>query len=469
MATRFTHDVLVLGAGSAGLTAAGGLALFGLTVALVERDRMGGECLNTGCVPSKALLAAAAHAAAVRDGARFGVQADAPRIDFAGVRAHIRHAIETLHEADSVERMEGMGVEVVRGEATLVGARRLRVGGRDLSAPRLVLATGSDPAVPPIPGLTDGPHLTNETLWDLNHLPEHLVILGAGNIGCELGQAFRRLGAEVTVIDKGRLLSRDDEDAAAVVRDALETEGVRFVTGSAGAVEHGDGVTVRLEDGASVAGTHLLVAAGRQARTGGYGLDTTGVAVGDNGITVDRRRRTNIEGVYAIGDCRDGPRLTHAAGRDGSAVTLEIALGVPSPVDDDALPWATYTTPELAQVGLTEAAARERGWSVTVERRDFAKNDRAVTEGDPRGFIKVVRRGRTVVGVTIVGAHAGELLVPWSQILAGKASTFSLASAVVAYPTRSEISKAAAFALHEGLVFGAMPRWWAGRLAKWRR
>ena len=469
MTTRYTHDALVIGAGSAGLTAAGGLAMFGLDVALIERAEMGGECLNTGCVPSKALLAAARHAQAVRDALRFGVEAGAPSTDFAGVRAHIRSAIEALAPEDSAERFEGMGVEVLRGQATLLDARRLTIDGRTLSAPRLVLATGSDPAVPPVPGLADGPFLTNETVWGLDVLPDHLVILGAGNIGCELGQAFRRLGSDVTVIDVGRPLSRDDAQAAAIVQGALEGEGVRFVTGRAAGVARDEGVTVTLEDGQAIAGTHLLVAAGRRARVAGFGLEWTGVKVGENGIVVDRRRRTNVPGVYAVGDCRDGPRLTHAAGRDGSAVALEIGLGVPSPVDDDTLPWVTFTTPELAQVGLTEERARERGWEVTVERRDFAHNDRAVADGDDRGFLKVVRRGRAVIGVTIVGAGAGELLAPWSQIIAGKASTFALASSVVAYPTRTELSKTAAFGLHEGLVFSPVPKWWAGRLARWRR
>ena len=468
MTTRHTHDALVIGAGSAGLTAAGGLAMFGLNVALIERAEMGGECLNTGCVPSKALLAAAHHAQAVRDAARFGIEASAPRTDFARVRAHVRAAITTLEPEDSVERFEGMGVEVIQGEATLLDARRLRVGERTLSAPRLVLATGSDPAVPPIPGLAEGPYLTNETLWGLDTLPDHLVVLGAGNVGCEMGQAFRRLGSDVTVIDTGRPLSRDDADAAAVVQAALEGEGVRFVRGTATRVAHDGGVTVTLEGGEAIAGSHLLVATGRRARVDGFGLEWTGVKLGDNGIVVDRRRRTNVPGVYAVGDCREGPRLTHAAGRDGSAVVVEIGLGVPSPVDDDTLPWVTFTSPELAQVGLTEAAARERGWDVTVERQDFAHNDRAVTEGETAGFLKVVRHGRKVVGATIVGEGAGELLLPWSQIIAGKASPFSLASGVVAYPTRSEISKAAAFAMNEGLVFGAVPKWWAGRLAKWR-
>lgn len=469
MTTRFTHDALVIGAGSAGLTAAGGLAMFGLNVALVERGVMGGECLNTGCVPSKALLAAAHHAQAIRDAARYGIHADAPTVDFAQVHAHIRSAISTLEPEDSVERFEGMGVEVVRGAATLLDARRMQVGERTMSAPRLVLATGSDPAVPPIDGLADGPFLTNETLWDLDRLPDHLVILGAGNIGCEMGQAFRRLGAEVTVIDMGRPLGRDDSEAVAVVQGALEAEGVRFVTGKAVRVSHDDGVTVTLEGGEAIAGSHLLVAVGRRARLDGFGLEDTGVGLGENGIVVDPRRRTNVAGVYAIGDCREGPRLTHAAGRDGSAVAVEIGLGVPSPVDDDTLPWVTFTTPELAQVGFTEEAARAKGWSVSVERQDFAHNDRAVTEGQTAGFLKVVRRGRSVVGATVVGQGAGELLLPWSQIIAGKVSAFSLASGVVAYPTRSEISKAAAFAIHEGLVFSAVPKWWAGRLAKWRR
>ena len=465
---RFTHDALVIGAGAAGLTAAGGLAMFGLDVALVERAEMGGECLNTGCVPSKALLAAAHHAQAIRDAARFGIHASAPRTDFGQVRAHVQSTIAALEHEDSVERFEQLGVEVIRGEATLLDARRLRVGGRTLSAPRLVLATGSDPAVPPIPGLADAPYVTNETLWGLEALPDHLVILGAGNIGCEMGQAFRRLGSEVTVVDQGRPLGRDDADAAAVVQGALEAEGVRFVLGRAASVAHGSGVTLTLEGGQAIAGSHLLVAAGRRARVEGFGLEDTGVALGDNGIRVDRRRRTSVPGVYAVGDCREGPRLTHAAGRDGSAVAVEIGLGVPSPVNDDTLPWVTFTTPELAQVGLTEAAARERGWDVTVERQDFAHNDRAVTEGETGGFLKVVRRGRTVVGATVVGAGAGELLLPWTQIIAGKASPFSLASGVVAYPTRSEISKAAAFAMNEGLVFGTLPKWWAGRLARWR-
>ena len=469
MTTRYTHDALVIGAGSAGLTAAGGLAMFGLNVALIERAEMGGECLNTGCVPSKALLAAAHHAHAIRDAGRFGIEASAPSVDFARVRAHFRSAIATLEPEDSVERFEGMGVEVIRGEAMLLDARRLTVNGRTMSAPRLVLATGSDPAVPPINGLADAPFVTNETLWDLDALPDHLVILGAGNIGCEMGQAFRRLGSQVTVIDTGRPLSRDDAEAAAIVQGALEDEGVRFVTGTAAFVEHDVGVTVTLDEGQTIAGSHLLVAAGRRARVDGFGLENTGVTVGENGVVVDRRRRTNVAGVYAVGDCRDGPRLTHAAGRDGSAVAVEIGLGVPSPVDDDVLPWVTFTSPELAQVGLTEAAGKERGWEVTVERQDFAHNDRAVTEGRTAGVLKVVRRGRTVIGATIVGDGAGELLLPWSQIIAGKASPFALASGVVAYPTRSEISKAAAFGMNEGLVFGPVPKWWAGRLAKWRR
>ena len=464
-----THDVIVIGAGSAGLTAAGGAAMFGLRVALVEQGEMGGECLHTGCVPSKALIAAAAraHAATV---VPMGVALSAS-VDWAGVSAHIEAAIGAIAPHDSQERFEAMGVEVIRSPARFLDARRMRVGNRDIAAPRIVIATGSRPAVPAIAGLEDTPYLTNDTVFALERLPDHLLILGGGAIGCELAQAFRRLGARVTVIEADTPLATEDSDAATLVLDALHTEGVAFRTGAtATSVERtDDGVRVVLSGGEAVAGSHLLVATGRRANTDSLNLAAADVRCGEDGIEVDARCRTSQRHIFAIGDCRAGPRFTHVAGYEGSQVALQLATGWPSKVDWRALPRVTYTDPELAQIGLTEAAARERYEDVEVTREEFADNDRAVTEGDTRGFIKVVRRGGKVVGVTIVGRRAGELLLLWAQVITGKASTFAVGSAIVAYPTRSEIAKAAAFSIWQPTVFGAWPKRWAKLLAQMRR
>ena len=467
--SAMTHDAIVIGAGSAGLTAAGGLAMFGLRVALVEAGDMGGECLNTGCVPSKALIAAAARAHAARRPA-LGVTL-AATVDWAGVRAHIDQAIATIEPHDSQKRFEAMGVEVIRQSARFRDPHTLVAGDRVLRAPRIVIATGSQPAIPPIDGLAQTPHLTNETLFTLDRLPGHLVVLGGGAVGCEMAQAFARLGAKVTVIEPEAALAREDAEAAALALDGLRGEGVDLRIG-AKAVRVGSsdtGVSITLDDGAVIEGSHVLVATGRRATIDSLDLDAAGVRHGADGIVVDERRRTSQAHIYAIGDCRTGPRLTHVAGYEGSLVVLQIALGLPGKVDWRALPRVIYTDPEIAQIGLTEAEARAQSGPVQVTREDFAHNDRAVTEGDTRGFIKVIRRGAKVLGVTIVGAHAGELLLPWSQIMTGKASTFALGSAVVAYPTRSEIAKAAAFAAWEPRVFGVWPKRWARLLARLRR
>jgi len=464
---RRTHDLIVIGAGAAGLTAAGGAARLGLRVALVERDRMGGECLNTGCVPSKALISAARRAHWRRTNPAAAPQA----ADWAQARAHIRAAIATIAPHDSEERFRGWGVEVIRGQARFIGAGVVAVEQRRLLAPRIVIAVGSRPAIPPIEGLAGTPHLTNETLWDLDMLPQHLLVLGGGAIGMELAQAFRRLGAEVSVIEAGRPLGRDDPDAAAAVLRQLAAEGVTVHANArvsrASATQ--EGVCLDLEGNGPVRGSHLLVAAGRAAAVDGLGLEEAGVAVGPDGIQVDARRRTTNRRILAIGDCREGPRFTHAAGYEGTVAVMNVALGLPATVDYAALPWVTFTDPELAQVGLTEAAARERHGAVAVHREAFAENDRAVTDGSADGFVKLVTvRGR-VVGATLVGAGAGELVLPWSLVLAGKASRWAVSSAILPYPTRSEMSKAVAFSSYEALVFGRWAQLWARTLARLRR
>lgn len=467
----YSHDVIVIGGGAAGLTAAGGCALFGLNVALIEKGAMGGECLNNGCVPSKAIISSARRAAEAREEKRLGVQLDAPRVDWMGVHQHIHDAIAAIAPHDSQERFEGMGCEVLRDHAVIRDRHTVEVAGRTLTAPRIVIATGSEPFIPPIAGIGDVPYLTNENLFELTEQPAHLLIVGGGVIGMEMGQSFRRLGSEVTILNPGPLMGRDDPDSVAVVRAQMEREGVRFVDGKAVKAGGSAGaITLETDGGETLAGSHLLLAVGRKARVSGYGLEELGVELGRNGIKVDARRRTSLKNIYAIGDCREGPRLTHVSGYEGSNVALEIATGLPTKVDWRALPWCTYTSPEVAQIGMTEAEARAaHGDVITVVREDFDHNDRAVAEGEVAGHMKLVLKGRKVLGASVVGHNAGELLLPLTQVITGKASTFALGSAVIAYPTRSEITKALAFKAWEPTVFGSLPKKYARLVAKMRR
>lgn len=468
---KFTHDAIVIGGGAAGLTAAGGCALFGLKVALIEGHKMGGECLNNGCVPSKAIITAAKRAQEARTSTRHGVTLAEPQVEWSGVHKHIHDAIAHIEPHDSAERFEEMGVEVIQDWARVTGKHSVEVGGRTLAAPRIVIATGSKPAVPPIEGLDSVPYLTNENLFDLQEQPDHLVIIGGGVIGMEMAQSFRRLGSEVTVINPGRLMGRDDPESVAVVEEVMREEGVKFIDGKASEVQGEQGaIKVRVDNGDLVEGSHLLIAVGRKANVSGFGLEELGIEMGRNGIKVDDRRRTSIKNIYAIGDCREGPRLTHVSGYEGSNVGLEIVTGLPTKVDWKALPWCTYTEPEVAQIGMTEAEAREKhGDDVTVVKEGFDHNERAIAEDSTKGHMKMVLKGKKVLGVSIVGKNAGELLLPFTQQITGKSSTFALGSAIISYPTRSEISKAAAFSAWEPTVFGSLPKKYAAFVAGMRR
>lgn len=467
----YTHDLIVVGAGAGGLTAAGGCARLGLRVALIERGAMGGDCLNVGCVPSKALIAAAAQAHSLRSGARLGIGAVEPIVDFSAVRAHVQLAIATIAPVDSAEHMAALGCEVIAGDAVLTGRKTVAVGSRVLSAPRIVLAVGSRPLIPAIAGIATVPFLTNETVFALEELPTHLLIIGNGPIGVELAQAFRRLGALVTVVGPGPAMPKDDPEAVAVAITSLAADGVVFVADEVSAAQReGSGVKLTLSSGAQLSGSHLLIAAGRSFDFAGLGLDAAGVCHDNAGIGVDSRRRTSNPHIYAIGDCRPGPHFTHVSGYEGSNIVLEVGLGLPAKADYAALPWVTYVDPEVAQAGLTEAAARKRhGDKISIWREDFVDNDRAIAEGDTRGFVKLVRHGRRLVGATIVGAGAGDLILPAAMMVAGKSSLFGLASLIVPYPNRSEHLKKAAFASQDALVFNRLTRGWARLLARLRR
>ncbi|GAB5378205.1 MAG: FAD-dependent oxidoreductase [Acuticoccus sp.] len=438
-------DICVIGGGSAGLTVAAAAASFGQGVVLVERGRMGGDCLNYGCVPSKSLIAAARHAH--QGGAPFGVTGQAD-VDFKAVHDHVHGVITAIAPHDSVERFEGLGVTVLEAEARFVDETTIVAGQTRVRPRRFVIATGSRPVLPPIPGLADAAPLTNESVFDLTRLPQRLVVIGAGPIGAELGQAFARLGSTVTLVSAEPLLAREDPDAAAVVRRHLAADGVTLIEGAAiESVQRADGtVTLALKDGGTVTGDNLLVAAGRAPNTENLDLAAAGIATEHGAITVDDRLRTTNRRAYAIGDVNGGLQFTHVAGHQASLVVRAIVFRLPARYDADLMPHAIYTAPEIAAVGLGEADARARyGHRASVSTAPLAGNDRARTDAETDGFVKLVLGpGGKLVGATIVAPHAGEMIATYALALAGKVSLKTVASFTPAYPTYSEAGKRAA-------------------------
>ena len=458
-------DIAVVGGGSGGLTVAAGAAQMGASVLLFEKGRMGGDCLNYGCVPSKATIAAAHAAHAFRNAGRFGIAPETPKVDPAALRRHVQGVVAAIAPHDSVERFESLGVRVVEAPARFVGKRLLEGGGIRVKARWIVLATGSKPVVPPVPGLDRLPFLTNETIFDLEETPAHLLVLGGGPVGIELAQAHRRLGAEVTVVQRGPILPRDDADAAALIRARLVREGVQLCEhAEAAEASHGpEAITLHFErDGRreTAQGTHLLVAAGRQADLEGLDLDAGGIAWTPAGVTVDARLRSSDKRVLAVGDVAGGLRFTHVAGYHAGIAIRNALFRLPAKANETAAPWVTYTDPELAHVGLTEAQARQvHGGKARVLRHGFAENDRAQAERDTGGFVKaVVGPGGRVLGATVVGPHAGELIQPWVLAVSQRLRIGALASMIAPYPTLGEVSKRAAGSYYADTLFGPRTR-----------
>ncbi len=440
-------DLVVIGAGSGGLSVAAGAAQLGLKVVLFEKGEMGGDCLNYGCVPSKALIAAADRAHQARC-AGLGVGAADPVVDFAAVMAHVRQAIAAIAPVDSQERFEGLGVRVVRAAARFVDARTVVGGDLRVRARKIVIATGSRAAIPPIPGLETTPYLTNETIFALTERPRRLIVLGGGPIGVELGQAFRRLGSEVVIVEAGDLLGREDPEAAQVVLDQLRSDGVELRHHTrAIRVESGADGPVLIVEGpegeARVAGSHLLIAVGRKASTDGLDLDKAGVEHDGNGIVTDRSLRSSNTRVFAVGDVAGRGQFTHLAGAHASLVVRRALFALPVDADALVVPRVTYCDPELAAIGLSEAEARKaHGDDVRVETFPFDENDRAIAEGDVRGFGKLIttRKGR-ILGVTLVGRHAGDHIHVWALAMSSRLKLSALTSMIAPYPTRGEIGK----------------------------
>lgn len=466
MSEKIRADLCVIGAGSGGLSVAAGAAQMGASVVLIEKGKMGGDCLNYGCVPSKSLIAAAKAAEAMRAAGRYGVGGNGrPEVNFRALHEHVHGVIAGIAPHDSVERFEGLGVRVIRAAARFTGPGEVEAGDVAVRARRFVVATGSSPAIPPIPGLAAVPHLTNETIFDLREPPEHLIVIGGGPIGCELAQAHRRLGVRVTQIARGTLLPKDDGELVDVVRRRLFAEDVALMEGTATKAVEADGVGIRVVaeragESLSITGSHLLVAAGRAANVEGLGLDAAGVAYAGRGITVDARLRTTNRRIFAIGDVTGRQQFTHIAGCHAGIVIRNVLFLLPAKVADGAVPWVTYTDPELAHVGLTETAARERfGSAVTALRWPFAENDRARTERDTEGLIKVVLgRGGRIVGASIVGAGAGDQLALWCLAVSKKMTIGAVAGLILPYPTRAEAGKRAAGEYYTPKLFSERTR-----------
>ena len=456
----YAVDLCVIGAGAAGLSVAAGAAQLGLSVVLFEAGEMGGDCLNYGCVPSKALIAAANLAHKARHGAAMGLDTTGVAVDWPRVRAHMRAAIAAIAPNDSQERFEGLGVTVIRERARFADARTVVSDSARVRAARFVIATGSRPNLPPIPGLDQVGALTNESIFDIDALPSKLLILGAGAIGVELGQAFRRLGAEVNIVEAAEALGPADREAAALVMSTLRAEGVDVFEGwkAVKAARAGAGVQLSIEKNGetrSLEGSHLLVAAGRTPALDDLGLDAAGVAFDRKGVETSDTLRSSNRRVWALGDAAGRGLFTHLAGWHASVFVRNVLFKARTRADAAAIPSVVFTDPELAQIGLTEAQARERhGDKARSARWDFHDNDRAHTGAETDGFCKLALapNGR-ILGATIVGADAGELIAPVALAMAEKLTARALAGLVLPYPTRGEIVKRAASAHYTPFLF----------------
>ncbi|MBG67498.1 MAG: dihydrolipoamide dehydrogenase [Hyphomonas sp.] len=467
-------DLVVIGAGSAGLSAAAGAAQFGLSVVLYEKGEMGGDCLNSGCVPSKALLSAAKAAAQVREAGKFGIETTPPRIDWEKVKLHVRTSIATIAPVDSQERFEGLGCTVIREHAKFASPDTVISPTTRVKARRIIIATGSRAFIPPIEGLANTPYLTNETIFDLPDFPEHLVILGGGPIGMEMAQAFVRLGAKVTVIEMGKALGRSDRAHAEIAIEALRAEGVTLLEGYKATKVEQDGKTIRVhtepKDGEAwtVEGSHLLVAVGRQTVFDGMDLDKgdvdhdrKGIIVGDNLRSASNRR------VWALGDAAGREQFTHIAGWHASVFARRAFFKQRTKADSLPVPAVTYTSPEVAQLGLTEAEAREKhGDDITTPSFQFEESDRAIAEADTDGEVKLIVRKGKLLGASIVGKEAGDLLQLVSVAMSNGLGVKELTNFISPNPTRAEGVKRAANAHYADVVFGKSAKRLVGLLQR---
>jgi dihydrolipoamide dehydrogenase len=463
------YDLIVVGGGAAGLTAAGIGAQLGAKTLLIEQNKLGGECLYTGCVPSKALLRSARVASLLRRAREFGINVSEAKVDFAQVMDRVARVISHIEPHDSPERMARYGVETRFGTARFASARDLDLNGERLTSRRFIISTGSRPAIPPIEGLSDC--LTNETLFQIRRRPEHLVILGAGAVGVEMAQAFARLGSRVTLLEAaGRILPKEDEEVSAEAARLLERDGVRVLAGAGvqkvsanGGGETPEYVLLVQHRAAaqSITADALLVAAGRRPGIDGLALENAGVRFTRQGITINSRCRTSVPGIYACGDVTGHYQFTHMAEHQAKIAVANAILHLPLRLDYRAVPWSIFTDPEIACVGMTEKEAHDRHGDVKVYRARFDGEDRAIADGETDGFVKVVasRTGKRVLGAHIVGPHAGELIMEYVLAMRHGISLPKLSSTIHPYPTLSLAGRHAADAYWTERSTPNLARW----------
>ncbi len=469
--TEYEVDLCIIGAGAGGLSIASGAAQLGRSVVVYEAGEMGGDCLNAGCVPSKALIAAGKHAHAFTSGTDFGIAATKPKIDFNAVKAHIKGVIDTIAPVDSQERFEELGCTVIREVASFKDKKTVQSKTTMTKAKRIVIATGSRASAPPIPGLKDTPFITNEEIFTIDEQPKHLLIIGSGPIGLELGQAFNRLGSTVEIIDIAHPLDRSEPEHAKVLIDALKEEGIKFHTPVNTKLirKTKTGIAIDFENGTTLSGTHLLVAAGRRPVIENLNLEAAGVTTRRGGIVTDKTLRTSNKRVYAVGDVSGRGGLTHAAGHHAGIIIKNFYF-VPffkASAKTDHMPAAIYTQPELASIGLTEKSARGVYADVRTVHFDFEENDRAIAERATKGGVKIIAKPNgQIVGASIVGESAGELIHIMSLAMANKMKIIHLTKMISPYPTRSEAVKRAASSWYTGSVFSPKTRKLAALMAR---
>ena len=452
-------DVCVIGGGSGGLAFAAGAAQMGMNVALIEANKMGGDCLNYGCVPSKALLAAAHKAS--ENGSDFGVELKS-KVVFSKVQAHVQSVIDSIAPHDSVKRFRGLGVNVIKAKAKFINSKSVQAGTTTVEARHFVIATGSSASVPPIKGMDGVDYLTNETVFENTTQPKHLLVIGGGPIGIEMAQAHSQLGSKVSVFDMTTILPRDDQDLVAILRKKLDKEGIDLYeevaidSVSKGKTKNAVEVCyVEHEKKKKVAGTHLLVAAGRLPNYQSLNLDVAGIEYAKGGILVDERLRTTQKHIYAIGDVASNYKFTHVAGYHAGIAIRNIIFKMPAKVNYKAITWVTYTSPEMAHVGLSNQEAKDKaGASLRVLKLAISENDRARAERKTEGCIKVyaTKKGK-ILGVDILAEGAGELIQPWCLAIQSGLTIKHMATYIAPYPTMGEINKRVAGSFYTESLF----------------
>ena len=468
MSTRY--DIAIIGGGPAGLTAARFANRLGKRVVLIEANRLGGDCTWTGCVPSKALLHAANLAHAVRQASHLGIHAAEPTVDFPAVMRRIRDVIQQLYAAESPDMLRAEGIDVIEAHAEFLDQRTVVANDHEITAKFFLICTGASPLIPPIPGLAHAPYLTYESFWQLERLPDRLIIVGGGPIGCELAQAGQRLGSSVTLLEAlDRILPNDDPDASALVAASLAADGVDVRVASpveSAQVDNSGAITVT-SAGAGIMGDNLLVAVGRRPNVAGLGLDAAGIAHDPRGITVNEHLRTSVKHVYAAGDCTGGFQFTHYAGFQAALAVRNALFPGNSNARPPHVPWAIFTDPEVAQAGYTEQQARNRfGSSLQVATLPLAQVDRAVLDGRETGFIKVMHRPNgAVVGATVVGQRAGEVIPEWALAVQRRMKLSDVATTMHVYPSMNMGNQQLAWESHlRGLTGGVrvkLLRWFS--------